>query len=421
MNILFVVPYTPNLVRVRPYNFIRHLAELGHQITLVTIANSAQDREDIEHLREYCVEIYGFKLPRWRSLANCLLAVGRKIPLQAVYCWNPEMAKFLQELTSIKRFDVVHVEHLRGAEYGLKLRENGMKGGAMEMAPVIFDSVDCISLLFGLAANQTKRFSSRLMTRFELTRTRRYEANLEALFDYVLVTSPLDRKAFLELSGAQEAGGRISVIPNGVDLIYFSPDTLTEREEQTLVISGKMSYHANVSMVLNFVEQVLPLIWNQQPAVKLWIVGKDPTAEIRALASDPRITVTGSVPDIRPYLRRATLAVTPITYGVGIQNKVLEAMACATPVVSTSQAVSALAVVPGRDILVADGADSLAKEILDLIGSRSRQAQIGAAGRKSVEEHHQWLLIAEHLENLYTEAIRKNQMLLSKSASLRVS
>jgi glycosyltransferase involved in cell wall biosynthesis len=150
--------------------------------------------------------------------------------------------------------------------------------------------------------------------------------------------------------------------------------------------------------------------------VKFWIVGKDPTPEIRALASDPRITVTGSVADIRPYLCKATLAVTPITYGVGIQNKVLEAMACATPVVSTPQAISALAVVPGKDVLVAEGAESLAGEILRLIDSPLLQAQIGAGGRNYVEEHHQWPLIAENLENLYLGAIQEKKALFAESA-----
>jgi polysaccharide biosynthesis protein PslH len=415
MNILFVVPYTPNLVRVRPYNIIRYLAARGNRITLVTIANSQQDQQDIDQLRPSCEAVYTFRQPRWRSLLNCLLAVGRDLPLQAVYCWNPAMADFLRELTTRVHFDVVHVEHLRGAEYGLKLREAGRKPGSEEV-PVFLDSVDCISLLFGLAATQTKGLGNRLMTRFELPRTRKYEAGLRRRFDHVLVTSPLDREAFLELSSPQGEGGPISVIPNGVDLSYFAPDSQFQREPHTLVISGKMSYHANVSMVLNFAEKVLPLIWNQMPTVKLWIVGKDPTPEIRALAGDPRVMVTGSVADIRPYLSKATLAVTPITYGVGIQNKVLEAMACATPVVSTPQAISALAAVPEKDVLVAEGAEALANVILRLIGSPLLQAQIGAAGRNYVEGHHQWPRIAEALENLYLDAIQAKKTPESESA-----
>ena len=142
----------------------------------------------------------------------------------------------------------------------------------------------------------------------------------------------------------------ISVLPNGVDLGYFYVGEELKREPATLVISGKMSYHANVSMTLEMVREILPVIWDQRPETKLWIVGKDPPREIQELGQHPKITVTGTVPDIRPYLQNATIAVAPITYGAGIQNKVLEAMACATPVVASSQAVSALNTISGKDI-----------------------------------------------------------------------
>ncbi|MDH7487867.1 MAG: glycosyltransferase, partial [Anaerolineae bacterium] len=185
--------------------------------------------------------------------------------------------------------------------------------------------------------------TSRMLTAFELGRTRRYESWLPSQFDHTLVTSRIDRDALLALVGnGAERVRKISVLPNGVDLGYFVPDESLPRENDTLVVSGKMSYHANVTMVLDLVDKIMPHIWAVKPEVKLWIVGKDPTPEIKSLNQKNGITVTGTVDDIRPYLQRATLAVTPISYGVGIQNKVLEAMACGTPVVSTPQAVSTL-------------------------------------------------------------------------------
>jgi glycosyltransferase involved in cell wall biosynthesis len=174
-----------------------------------------------------------------------------------------------------------------------------------------------------------------------------------------------------------------------------------QREPDTLVISGKMSYHANVTMCLNFVSRVMPLIWAKRPSVKLWLVGKDPTKELQALRENPAITVTGTVADIRPYLLRANLAVTPLTYGVGIQNKVLEAMACGTPVVSTPQAVSALSAVDRRDVAVANSPEELASTILRLVDDPDQCARLGLNGRKYVEENHCWDEIAAHLEEVY--------------------
>jgi glycosyltransferase involved in cell wall biosynthesis len=177
-----------------------------------------------------------------------------------------------------------------------------------------------------------------------------------------------------------------------------------------LVISGKMSYHANVTMVLQFVEAVLPRLWAQRPAVKLWVVGKKPPPQVQALARDRRITVTGGVPDLRPYLRRAAAAVAPLAYGVGIQNKVLEAMACGTPVVASPSAVSALAELrPGHDALVADGPEAMARTLDALLADAAHQAEVGKAGRRYVERHHRWRDIAARLAELYTEAARRNR------------
>jgi glycosyltransferase involved in cell wall biosynthesis len=223
-------------------------------------------------------------------------------------------------------------------------------------------------------------------------------------FDRTLVTSPADREALLALESAPTgAEACVSVLPNGVDLDYFSPHTPARREPATLVISGKMSYHANITMTLHLVQSIMPHVWEKRPDVKLWIAGKDPVKEIQALGEHPSVTVTGTVSDIRPYLQQATIAVAPLTYGVGIQNKILEALACATPVITTPQAVSALGVTPGREVLVAQDPGVFAKQVLQLLDDPQQQQRIGLAGRLYVEAHHKWETIAAHLEGAYRE------------------
>jgi hypothetical protein len=117
------------------------------------------------------------------------------------------------------------------------------------------------------------------------------------------------------------------------------------------------------------------------------------------------VTVTGIVPDIRPYLRRATLAVAPVPYGAGIQNKVLEAMACGTSVVASPQAISALAIQPGRDLVVAEGVEGFARAVLALLDDPARRAELGQAGRAYVEAHHAWDAVAAQLVGIYQAAI----------------
>jgi glycosyltransferase involved in cell wall biosynthesis len=171
-------------------------------------------------------------------------------------------------------------------------------------------------------------------------------------------------------------------------------------------MTGKMSYHANVSMVLHFATAIWPLIRASLPEAQLWIVGKDPSKEVRRLAGDPAIRVTGTVPDLRPFLQAAAVAVAPLAYGVGIQNKILEAMACATPVVTTSQGLSALGAVPDRDLVMADEPAAFAAAVIGLLRAPDRRAEVGLSGRRYVEANHAWPSIAAQLEEVYHAAIR---------------
>ena len=409
MRILFIVPYTPNLIRVRPYNLIRNLSARGHEVTVLTLYANASEEVDAADLRSYCHRVIALPLSKWRSLWNCLAALASARPLQSRYCWQPALAQQMSGLVNPGNslaFDVIHVEHLRGARYGLWLKQQ--LAHYNERPALVWDSVDCISLLFQRAASQSKSRFGRLITRFELKRTVRYEGQTAPHFDHVLMTSAADKEALIKLLPAGSSSA-ISVLGNGVDLDFFRSADRQSREPATLVVNGKMSYHANVSMVLFLVQEVMPIVWAEQPNVKVTVVGKDPTREVRALAQNPAVTVTGTVPDIRPYLQQATIAVAPITYGAGVQNKVLEAMACGTAVVTTPQAVSALTVIPGRDVLVAPDAKGLAQAILSLLSNPAQQQAIGMAGRTYVETYHHWRNIVAELEGIYYAVIRRNR------------
>jgi glycosyltransferase involved in cell wall biosynthesis len=407
MRILYIVPYVPNLIRVRPYNLIRHLVLRGHEVTVATVLAEPDEVMDVERLQQAGARVIAVPLPKWRSLANSLLAIPRGLPMQTRYSWQPALAGRIDVLlASGERYDVIHVEHLRGAEYGRYLLDGRQPGGALALPPVVWDSVDCISYLFRQSArSRGTGLKSRATAAFELAPTSRYERRAVETFDRVLVTSPVDRAELAKLGRAGRPDGKIEVVQNGVDLRYFTPGT-AGRHADTIVISGKMSYHANVAMVKQLIGEIMPLVWAQRSGVKVQIVGKDPPPAIRAMGENPNVQVTGTVSDIRPYLQQATLAVAPITYGAGIQNKILEAMACATPVVASPRAISALLAVPGRDMLVAETASECADAILDLLNNPHRQREIGAAGRAYAEEHHDWVKITARLEEVYSAAIR---------------
>jgi glycosyltransferase involved in cell wall biosynthesis len=355
----------------------------------------------VENLRSRVSRVVYEEQPLWRSLWNSLMVVPSRRPLQTMYSWNSRLAGELVGQLSAGTFDLVHVEHLRGSRYGQHVKSK------LPRVPVVWDSVDCISYLFEQASKHgTGGVFGRFVTRFELNRTRRMEGRLIGEFDHVLVTSETDRKALLGLVSPGAKSAPVSVLPNGVDLDFFRPNPEVQRDAETLVFSGKMSYHANVSMVKHLVAEIMPRVWRERPEVRLVIVGKDPTPEVCALGADSRITVTGTVADIRPYLWKATAAVVPLVYGAGIQNKILEAMACGTPVVTTSRTLSALEVTPGRELLVADGAEAFAREVLDLLGNNGRREAVGEAGAAYVQSRHSWRSIAERLVGHYSEALK---------------
>jgi polysaccharide biosynthesis protein PslH len=443
VRILFVVPNPPSLVRVRPYNLVRGLQAHGHQVTVATLWTNPDEQADISRLTSQGIPVITARLGRIQVLRNLLSAVATGLPLQATYCQTPALGQAL--LAAYPEFDVVHVEHLRAARYGLRLKaaDNGMKRtgsqptspagrapslGDGQSLPVVWDSVDCISHLFEQALAYSRSPFGRLVAWLDLGRTRRYEGWLIGQFDRVLVTSPLDQVALEQLALAQSSvsqgtpanavspsGNRdrtpVTVLPNGVDLAYFVPDD-TPREPATVLFSGKMSYHANVTAALHLVNEIMPRVWAQCPTARVVIAGKDPPRSLQDLASrNGQIVVTGTVPDIRPYLRSATVAVSPLLYGAGIQNKVLEALACATAVVASPLAVSALHTSEGEQLLAAADAEAFAQRILEVFADPELARRLGTAGRRYVEEHHNWDVISGSLSDMYQWVIDRRKHL----------
>jgi sugar transferase (PEP-CTERM/EpsH1 system associated) len=400
VNLIYATPYIPSHIRTRPYNLIRALVKLGHQVTLLTAAGTSLDeQEQAEGLRGWGIRVEVFPVPPIRSLGNCLRALPTSEPLQAVYSYHPTMERRLDELLQKEKFDVVHIEHLRAARL---VR-------AVEGTPTVYDSVDCISLLFEQAAQRGAQMRSRLMTALDLARTRRYEARLLTQYDQVVVTSQRDKDALKELAHrylpSETRLAPVTVVTNGVDLEYFQPKEKSRpRDSRTVVFSGKMSYHANVAAVLYFAQEVLPRIWAKDPNVRFQVVGKDPPETVRQLATDERIEVTGTVDDLRPYLAQATVSVCPVPYAVGVQFKVLEAMAMGTPVVCTSAAFAGLDAQEEKEALVADEPEVFAAQVLRICSDSALAERLAMVGRRYVEAYHSWGVGAQRLVATYEAA-----------------
>jgi glycosyltransferase involved in cell wall biosynthesis len=358
MRILFITPYIPSLIRVRPYNFIRVLSARGHEITLLALQPPGEPFDSLPQLREWCKAVYLVPHTRNQVLLNGLTGLLGETPFQAVYSRSPKFQEVLKTLLHREQFDLVHVEHLRG----MVLAE-GVKG-----LPIVFDSVDSISLLFEKVLKEAPGWKSRLMASLDLERTRRFEGRLSQRYQHIAICSDLDKQAMVDLGCDPNT---LHYVPSCVNIDYFQPQEV-ERDPLLLIFSGKMSYHANIAASTDLVEQIMPLVWQKQPKVRLQIVGKDPSPIVQSFGNHPNITVTGYVPDLRPYLAKAAVAVCVVRYGVGLTTKTVEAMAMGTPVVASPHAVSTLKIENGREALVGDSPQALAQHIMVLLASSER-------------------------------------------------
>jgi sugar transferase (PEP-CTERM/EpsH1 system associated) len=373
---------------VRPFNFIRQLSR-RHEVEVLAAANEL-DEGDVEALAPYCTRLDVVAVPPRQRVQNCLVGAIRGLPLQGAICRSPELLHRLRQRLADARPDVVHVEHLRAAYTGEAIPPG---------TPVVFDSVDCISLLLRRTLQGSHSLAHRLLAMVELKRTRRYESALMRRFKYVCATAPEDALELEQLS----PGANVRVVTNGVDLDYFRP--VDHTDAATIVFSGKMSYHANVSAVLYFARHIYPLIRVRATEARLRIVGSNPPPEVRALARDPGIVVTGFVSDIREQIGAATVAVCPVTVKVGVQNKCLEAMAMEIPVVATSLGATGLTAVHGQDLLVADAPAEFAQSVCQVLTDPALGERLGRNGRRYVERQHRWEQSVTDLECLYEQAI----------------
>jgi sugar transferase (PEP-CTERM/EpsH1 system associated) len=196
------------------------------------------------------------------------------------------------------------------------------------------------------------------------------------------------------------------VMRNGIDLDYFSPAGLDPQPGE-LVFTGVMNYYPNVDGCCWFAREVLPLVATAVPAAHLTIVGANPTRTVMNLARDPRITVTGRVPETRPYLRRASVVIAPLRMARGIQNKVLEGMSMGLPIVATTAATQGIGGMSGVHYIVSDDPTTMSEAIIQLFSHDGRRAALGKSARAFVEMHHHWEDTLEPLTSLVQQLSEK--------------
>jgi glycosyltransferase involved in cell wall biosynthesis len=236
----------------------------------------------------------------------------------------------------------------------------------------------------------------RAYMRRQWQRMLRHEQAECARFDQVIAVSPEDAAVFTDRFGVRE----VSHVPTGVDTEYFRPSGTEQRQPHEIVFTGSMDWMPNEDAIHWFVQDILPLVRARVPDVTLTVVGRNPPASIRALAGDPAITVTGSVPDVRPYIERAAAFIVPIRIGGGTRLKIFEAMAMERPVVSTVIGAEGLPVRDGVDALLADTPEAFADSVIRLLLDPALASRIGDAAASAVRAEYGWDRVAARFADI---------------------
>lgn len=373
------LPYPPDKGdKVRSYHLLQHLAA-RHRVFLGTFVDDPADLAHVEAVRTLCAGVHAVRLAPLRARAASIagLATGEALTLR--YYRNAGLARWVRELVRRERIDAVVAFSSSVVPYaeGLGL-------------PLIVDFVDVDSAKWSEYAGR-HRWPLSWLYRREGERLLAYERAAAARADWSFFATEKEAALFSRL--APECAARVEGMDNGVDAAHFAPDAACASPyapgETAVVFTGAMDYWPNADAVVWFAGEVLPRLRQRHPALRFHIVGRNPTPAVRALAG-PAVNVTGTVPDVRPWLQHAAVVVAPLRLARGIQNKILEAMAMARPVVAAAACADALRAAPGRELLTAHDAAGFADQVAALLADAPRAAAIGTAARDCVLREYSW-------------------------------
>ncbi|HEU4621484.1 MAG TPA: TIGR03087 family PEP-CTERM/XrtA system glycosyltransferase [Burkholderiaceae bacterium] len=375
------IPYPPTKGdKIRSYHVLRFLAK-RYRVYLGAFVDDPNDLEHLDALREWCADVHLVPIdPRLAKLKSLVgLATGEALTLP--YYRHPSLQAWVERTLrqqSIQKavvFSAVMTQYLAHAS----------------QVRLVADYCDVDSAKWMQYADEHRWPASWIYGR-EGRRLLAFER--EAAQRSVACVFATRAECMLFERLAPECAGQTHAIENGVDTDRFAPDALRASPyaagEAPIVFTGAMDYWPNIDAVTWFAREAWPLLLNERPDARFVIVGMNPAPAVQALAREcPKVTVTGRVPDVRPYLQHARAVVAPLRVARGIQNKVLEAMAMARPVVVSSAAAHGISAQLGTDFESAADATGYVRKLVPLLDPETGDA-MGQRGRASVRANYDW-------------------------------
>src|SRR5208337_3307161 len=404
MRILMLSPYIPWPLDggppIRIYYVLRELVRLGHEVVLLA-AHDGPSLPATHPLRTLCREIATYQPPSSARSGVPFVSALRSLASPLPYVAAKFGARPIQE--SIQRIAEKHEFDLIWANFAFMAY--AVPPELCRSTPLVLDEHESEGLLW----RQYLRHGSLAKRAFAVVNLIKLPAFQKRIMSQVAaVLSNSEREAEFT---RRYAPPRVQVwaVPNGVDTEVFAPAQTDENKRNAILLCSGLAVYRNRAAARWFARRMFPKIRREVPDAEFWIVGSHPNREIWRLAQSPGIHVTGAVEDVRPYYAMAKVAVVPYRYGEGTKIKVLEAMACGTPLVSTSVGCRGLEVVDSRHLLIADTAPEFADRVGRLLHDPKLAQWLATAARKLAEEEYSWSGIVGELEPKLLDLVRRRR------------
>lgn len=374
MKVLFLLPRFPYPLykgdQLRAFHQIRELS-LYHEVSVFALTDREIGQEEKEKV-PFVKKLNVFVLKKRRIGLRLLKQIFSEEPFQVAYFYDPQAQKALNEFILAEKPDIIFCQLVRMAKYCKDLPHPAK----------ILDYQDAFSA--GLQRRiQSSNFFYRFLLRAEYNRMLKYEEAVFEWFSLKLIISHQDRELIPHPKRAE-----IRILPNGVDVNYFSPEPVST-PRSGLLFTGNMAYPPNIQCVQYLVKSVLPLLPEKYADCVLTIAGANPSPKVVALKGR-NVVVTGKVPDLLPYYRRAQIFTAPMLTGIGMQNKLLEAMASGLVCITSSLANNAIQAVHGEHLFVCDTPESVAETIGLLLNSPEMCEETGKNARAFIIGNYTW-------------------------------
>lgn len=349
----------------------------AHSVTVVTVCRDACDVGGLEELRRHCAEAV---VVTPRNVTSVLHKVYYRLlySFLSIILWRPrctfygaprELRDVVRRLVSERQFDLVEVHHSTSAT----LRD---------CFPYHRSMLYLYDLHFRARARlaNTKRAFRRLTARIEQSMFLRFESRIMRKYDMLLFGQEEDLAAAMRLGIPQD---RLALMPNVIDTRECAPSDVEPVVGNVLIFVGAMTHHANVDAILHFHKHVWPLVRSKVPDAEWWVVGASPTENITRLSGCDGIKVFADVPDVRPFIRKASVYVAPLRIGSGVKVKIMEAMSLGKAIVASSTAAEGMGLRSDEDVIIADLDGPFAEAVVAVLSDAARRMRLQTNARES--------------------------------------